>query len=36
LLYSQRWFSKHRERVERPGGRYWLIGLAFQSRQRGS
>ena len=32
LLYSQRWFSKRRERVERLWGRYGLIGVAFQSR----
>jgi hypothetical protein len=32
LLYSQRLFSKRRERVERLWGRYGLIGVAFQSR----
>jgi hypothetical protein len=31
LLYSQRWFSKRRERVERLWSRYGLIGVAFQS-----
>jgi hypothetical protein len=30
-LYSQRWFSKRRERVERLWNRYGLIGVAFQS-----
>jgi hypothetical protein len=30
-LYSRRWFSKRRERVERLWNRYGLIGVAFQS-----
>ena len=30
-LYSQGWFSKRRERVERLWSRYGLIGVAFQS-----
>ena len=30
-LYSQRFFSKRRERVERLWNRYGLIGVAFQS-----
>lgn len=30
-VYSRRWFSKRRERVERLWNRYGLIGVAFQS-----
>jgi len=30
-LYSQRFFSQRRERVERLWNRYGLIGVAFQS-----
>ncbi len=30
-LYSRRWFSKRRERVERLWNRYGIIGVAFQS-----
>lgn len=30
-LYSRRWFSKRRERVEGLWNRYGLIGVAFQS-----
>lgn len=30
-LYSRRWFSKRRERVEGLWNRYGLMGVAFQS-----